>query len=72
MRRRRHVRCVAGAPRGIEADVARRQVGVEVGRQVAGGAIVGADQERRAPGQTTVVFEQGGEEQRGRGARPPP
>ena len=41
VRRRRHVRGVAGAARGVEADPARRQVGAQVGGEVAGRAVVG-------------------------------
>ena len=76
MRRRRHVRGVAGAARGVEADAAGRQVGAQVGGEVAAGAVVGADEERRAAGEAAIVLEQRREQQRaqhrgGADARPP-
>ncbi len=63
VRRRRDVGGIAGASRGIEADPARRQVGLQVGGQVAPRAVVGADQESRPPGEAAVVLEQGREQQ---------
>ena len=77
VRRRRYVRGVAGAARGVVADPARRQEGAQVGGEVAGGAVVGADQQRRPAGQPAVVLEQRGQQQRpqhrrGAHARPPP
>jgi hypothetical protein len=65
------VRGVAGAARGVEADAPWRQVGPQVGSEIAGRAVIGADQQRRAASQTTVVVEQGRQQQRpqsGRGA----
>ena len=64
VRRRRHVRGVPGAARGVEADPARRQVGAQVGGEVACRAVVGADQQGGVPGQPAVVVEQRGEQQR--------
>ena len=64
VRRRRHVRGVAGPARGVEADPARRQVGAQVGGEVAGGAVVGGDQQRRAAGEAAVVLEQRRQQQR--------
>ena len=64
MRRGRHVRGVAGAARGVEADPARGQVGAQVGGQVAGRAVVGADQQRRPAGEAAVVFEQRRQQER--------
>ena len=64
VRRRGDVGGVAGAARGVVADPARRQVGAQVGRQVAGGAVVGGDEQRRAPGEAAVVLEQRGDQQR--------
>ena len=64
VRRRGDVGGVAGAARGVEADAARRQVGAQVGGEVAGGAVVGADQQRRAAGQPAVVLEQRRQQQR--------
>ena len=61
MRRRRQVRLVAGSPRGVEADAARREVGAELGREVAGGAVVGGDAEHRPPGQAGIVLRERGE-----------
>ena len=71
MRGRGDVRGIAGAARGIEADPAGRKVGAQIGGEVAGRAIVGADEQGRPAGQTTVVLEQGRQQQRpqsGRGA----
>ncbi len=64
MRRRRDAGGVAGAARGIEADPARRQVGPQIGGEVTGGAIVGADQQRRPAGEAALVLEQGRQQQR--------
>ena len=75
VRRRGDVGGVAGAARGVEADPARRQVGAQVGGEVAGGAVVGADQQRRAARQPAVVLEQRRQQQRPqhrRGASPSP
>ena len=58
------MRGVAGAARGVEADPPRRQVGAQVGGEVAGGAVVGGDQQRRAAGEAAIVLEQGREQQR--------
>ena len=64
VRRRRDVRGEAGAARGVEADPARGQVGAQVGGEVAGGAVVGADQQRRAPGEPALVLEHRRQQQR--------
>ena len=56
--RRRDVGLVAGPARRVEADRPRREEGAEVARQVAGGAVVGGDQERRAPREALLVLEQ--------------
>ncbi len=64
VRRRGDVRGVAGAARGIEADAARRQVGAQVGGEVAGRAIVGADQQGGTIGEPAIVLEQGRQQQR--------
>ena len=48
VRRRGDAGGVAGAARGIEADPARGEEGAQVGGEVAGGAVVGGDQQRRA------------------------
>ena len=71
VRRRRHVRGVAGPPRGVEADPPRRQVSAQVGGQVAAGAVVGGDQQRRPAGEAAVVFEQRRQQQRPQRRRDP-
>ncbi len=50
VRRRRQVRLVAHAARRVEADLPGRQEGAQVGRQVAGGAVVPGHHERRPLG----------------------
>ena len=75
MRRRGDVGGVAGPARGVEADAARRQVGAQVGGEITGRAIVGADQQRRATGEPAIVLEQRRQQQRsqhrrGRAPRP--
>jgi hypothetical protein len=62
---------VAGPPRGVEADPARRQVGAQVGGEVAGGAVVGADQQGRPSGEAAVVLEQRRQQQRPQHRRGP-
>ena len=72
MRRRGDAGGVAGAARGIEADAARRQVGAQVGGEVAGGAVVGGDQQGGAAGEPAIVLQQRRQQQRpqrGRGAQ---
>ncbi len=64
VRRGRDVRGVASAARGVEADAARRQVGAQVGGQVASRAIVGADQQGGALGEAAIVLEQRRQQQR--------
>ncbi len=64
VRRRGDVGGEAGPARGVEADAARRQVGAQVGGEVAGGAVVGADDQRRALGEPAVVLEQRRQQQR--------
>src|SRR5262249_53728911 len=71
VRRRGDVRGVAGPAGGIETDTARGEVGAQVRGEVAGGAVVGADQEGGAGGEGAVVLEQGRQQegpQRRRGA----
>ena len=48
VRRRREVRLVGDAARGVVAHPPRRQPGAQVGRQVARGAVVADDHQRRA------------------------
>jgi hypothetical protein len=62
MRRRRQVRLVSGAARRVVADPARRQVGAERARQVAGADVVGGDDQRRAAAEPSLGVEQRGEE----------
>ena len=69
MGRRRDVRGEARASRRVEADPPRGEEGAQVGGEVAGGAVVGADDQRRAVGQPAVVLEQGREQQRTQGRR---
>ena len=49
VRRRRHVGGVAGAPRRVVADAARRQVGAQLARQVARADVVGGHHQHRPP-----------------------
>jgi hypothetical protein len=64
VRRRRDAGGVAGPARGVEADPARRHVGAQVGGEVAGRAVVGADQQRRPAGEAAVVLQQRRQQQR--------
>ena len=58
MRRRRQVRGVADPPRRIVVDPPRSQVGAEVAGEVAGGDVVGGDDQRRAIGESVGVVEE--------------
>ena len=62
MGRRRDVREVAGASRGVEMHAPGRQEGVQVGGEVAGRAVVGRDDQRGAIGGAFRGLEQGGEQ----------
>ena len=70
--RRGDVGGVAGSPRGVEANPARRQVGTQIGGQITGGAIVGADHQGRAIGEPAIVLEQGRNQQRSKHCRDAP
>jgi hypothetical protein len=67
MRWWRHVRRVAGPPRGVIADLARGEVGAQLGRQQARRAVVCGDQQHRAAGQAGLVVEQCREQERAQG-----
>jgi hypothetical protein len=64
VRRRSDVRGEAGTARGIETDAARRQVGAQIGRQVAGRTVVRGDQQRRPAGKAAIVLEHRRQQQR--------
>ena len=66
VRRRRQVRLVAHAARRVEAHLARREVGLEVGRQVARGAVIARDHERGTLG---LEVEQAGQQVRAQARR---
>ena len=55
---------VAGAARGVEPNPAGREVGAQVGGQVAGGAVVGGDDQGGTLGEAAVVLEQRRQQQR--------
>jgi len=69
VRRRADLGGVAGTAGGIGPDLAVPEEGPEGERQLAGGAIVGGDDQRRAVFQAAVVFQepgqQGGPERQG-------
>ena len=68
MRRRRDLRRVARAARGVMTDAARAEVGVELAGQVAGRDVVGDDDQDRAAAEGVAVGDQrGGQEGAKRG-----
>ena len=69
VRRRRQVGLVAGSARGVQAHPARRQVGAELGGEVAGAGVVGGDAEQRPAGEAGLRLGQGGEQERAQAGR---
>jgi hypothetical protein len=59
VRRRRHVREVAGTPRRVEADRPRGEVGLQVAGEVSRRPVVGCDDQRRASAQNLGLLQQG-------------
>jgi hypothetical protein len=58
VRRRRQVRLVSGSPGGVVPDPARRQVRAQRPGEVAGGDVVGSDDQRRPPAEPLGIVQQ--------------